>query len=114
MARQIGFDTKKKQEKAILVGIITPQQKQEQAEEYLEELAFLTLTAGARVVKRFMQRLPHPDRKYYVGSGKLEEINEFVKAQEIDIVIFDDELSPSQLRNLEQALKCKMGALGSG
>jgi GTP-binding protein HflX len=108
MARQLGFDTKKKQEKAILVGIITPQQKQEQAEEYLEELAFLTLTAGARVVKRFMQRLPHPDRKHYVGSGKLEEINEFVKSQEIDIVIFDDELSPSQLRNLEQALKCKI------
>jgi GTPase len=108
MARQLGFDTKKKQEKAILVGIITPQQKQEKAEEYLEELAFLTLTAGARVVKRFMQRLAHPDRKYYVGSGKLEEINEFVKAQEIDIVIFDDELSPSQLRNLEQALKCKI------
>src|SRR6478609_4524188 len=108
MVRQIGFDTKKKQEKAILVGIITPQQKQEQAEEYLEELAFLTLTAGARVVKRFMQRLPHPDRKSYVGSGKLEEIGEFVQAQEIDIVIFDDELSPSQLRNLEQALKCKI------
>jgi GTPase len=108
MVRQIGFDTKRKQEKAILVGIITPQQKQEQAEEYLDELAFLTLTAGARVVKRFMQRLAHPDRKHYVGSGKLEEINEFVKAQEIDIVIFDDELSPSQLRNLELALKCKI------
>jgi GTP-binding protein HflX len=108
MARQLGFDTRKKQEKAILVGVITQNQKQEQAEEYLEELAFLTLTAGARVVKRFLQRLTHPDRKSYIGSGKLEEIGEFVRAQEIDIVIFDDELSPSQLRNLEQALKCKI------
>jgi GTP-binding protein HflX len=108
MARQTGFDTRKKQEKAILVGVITQNQKQEQAEEYLEELAFLTLTAGARVVKRFLQRLTHPDRKYYIGSGKLEEIGEFVRAQEIDIVIFDDELSPSQLRNLEQELKCKI------
>jgi GTP-binding protein HflX len=108
MARQLGFDTKKKQEKAILVGVITQNQKQEKAEEYLEELAFLTLTAGARVVKRFLQRLSHPDRKTYIGSGKLEEIGEFVRAQEIDIVIFDDELSPSQLRNLEQALKCKI------
>jgi GTPase len=108
MARQLGFDTKKKQEKAILVGVITQNQKQEKAEEYLEELAFLTLTAGARVVKRFLQRLTHPDRKTYIGSGKLEEIGEFVQAQEIDIVIFDDELSPSQLRNLETALKCKI------
>lgn len=108
MARQTGFDTHKKQEKAILVGVITQQQKQEQAEEYIEELAFLTLTAGARVVKRFLQRLPQPDRKYYVGSGKLEEIEAFVKGHEIDIVIFDDELSPSQLRNLETALKCKI------
>jgi GTP-binding protein HflX len=108
MVRQIGFDTRKKQEKAILIGLITPNQKQEQSEEYLEELAFLTLTAGARVVKRFMQRLPHPDRKYYIGSGKLAEIGEYVLAQEIDIVIFDDELSPSQLRNLEQSLKVKI------
>ncbi|MES2561081.1 MAG: GTPase HflX [Bacteroidota bacterium] len=108
MARQLGFDTKKKQEKAILVGVITQNQKQEKAEEYLEELAFLTLTAGARVVKRFLQRLTHPDRKTYIGSGKLEEVGEFVRAQEIDVVIFDDELSPSQLRNLENALKCKI------
>jgi GTP-binding protein HflX len=108
MVRQTGFDTKKKQEKAILVGVITQHQTQEKSEEYLEELAFLTLTAGARVVKRFLQRLTHPDRKTYIGSGKLEEIGEFVRAQEIDTVIFDDELSPSQLRNLEQALKCKI------
>lgn len=108
MVRQTGFDTKKKQEKAILIGVITQHQTQEKSEEYLEELAFLTLTAGARVVKRFLQRLTHPDRKTYIGSGKLEEIGEFVRAQEIDTVIFDDELSPSQLRNLEQALKCKI------
>jgi GTPase len=108
MARQTGFDTHKKQEKAILIGVIAQNQKQEQAEEYLEELAFLTLTAGARVVKRFLQRLSIPDRKYYIGSGKLEEIAAFVTANEIDVVIFDDELSPSQLRNLEQSLKCKI------
>lgn len=108
MVRQTGFDTRKKQEKAILIGVITQHQTQEKSEEYLEELAFLTLTAGARVVKRFLQRLTHPDRKTYIGSGKLEEVGEFVRAHEIDTVIFDDELSPSQLRNLEQALKCKI------
>lgn len=108
MVRQIGFDTKKKQEKAILVGVISQNQQTEQAEEYLEELAFLTLTAGARVVKRFLQRLHTPDRKFYIGSGKVEEIDAFIKTNEIDLVIFDDELSPSQLRNLTQALNCKI------
>lgn len=108
MVRQTGFDTKKKQEKAILVGVISQNQQTEQAEEYLEELAFLTLTAGARVVKRFLQRLHTPDRKFYIGSGKVEEIDAFIKTNEIDLVIFDDELSPSQLRNLTQALNCKI------
>lgn len=108
MVRQTGFDTKKKQEKAILVGVISQNQQTEQAEEYLEELAFLTLTAGARVVKRFLQRLHTPDRKFYIGSGKVEEINAFIQSNEIDLVIFDDELSPSQLRNLTQALNCKI------
>lgn len=101
-------DTHKKQETAVLVGVVTQQQKLEQAEEYLDELAFLTLTAGARVVKRFLQRLPKPHAGTFVGEGKLEEIAAFVVEYEIDMVIFDDELSPSQIRNIEHTLKCKI------
>jgi GTP-binding protein HflX len=101
-------DTHKKQETAVLVGVVTQQQKLEQAEEYLDELAFLTLTAGARVVKRFLQRLPKPHAGTFVGEGKLEEIAAFVVENEIDMVIFDDELSPSQIRNIEHTLKCKI------
>lgn len=101
-------DTHKKQETAVLVGVVTQQQKIEQAEEYLDELAFLTLTAGARVVKRFLQRLPKPHSGTFVGEGKLEEIAAFVVENEIDMVIFDDELSPSQIRNIEHTLKCKI------
>lgn len=101
-------DTHKKQETAVLVGVVTQQQKIEQAEEYLDELSFLTLTAGARVVKRFLQRLTKPHSGTFVGEGKLEEIANYVREQEIDMVIFDDELSPSQIRNLEQSIKCKI------
>jgi GTP-binding protein HflX len=101
-------NTHKKQETAVLVGVVTQQQKIEQAEEYLDELAFLTLTAGARVVKRFLQRLPKPHSGTFVGEGKLEEIAAFVVENEIDMVIFDDELSPSQIRNIEHTLKCKI------
>lgn len=101
-------DTHKKQETAVLVGVVTQQQKIEQAEEYLDELSFLTLTAGARVVKRFLQRLPKPHSGTFVGEGKLEEIAAFVVENEIDMVIFDDELSPSQIRNIEHTLKCKI------
>lgn len=100
--------TAKKQEKAILIGVVTSGQKLEQAEEYLDELAFLTLTAGARVVKRFFQKLPYPNPRTFIGEGKLKEVAEFVKDQQIDMVIFDDELSPSQIRNLEQEIKCKI------
>lgn len=102
------FTTQKKQERAILVGVITQHQKTEQAEEYLDELSFLALTSGARVVKRFMQRLPYPNPRSYIGEGKLEEIAIFTKENEIDIVIFDDELSPSQIRNIEQKINCKI------
>src|SRR5262245_15155068 len=102
------INTAKKQEKAILIGVVTGQQKTEQAEEYLDELAFLTLTAGARVVKRFLQKLPYPNPRTFIGEGKLQEIAGFVKEHEIDVVIFDDELSPSQIRNLEQSIKCKI------
>lgn len=102
------IDTRKKQERAVLVGIITQQQKIEQAEEYLDELSFLALTAGAKVVKRFLQKLTYANPRTYVGEGKLIEIAEYAKEHEIDIVIFDDELSPSQIRNLEETIKCKI------
>ncbi len=108
MAKDKLHDTRKKQETAILVGVVSQQQKIEQAEEYLDELSFLTYTAGARVVKRYLQRLPKPHAGTFVGEGKLEEIATFAVEQEIDMVIFDDELSPSQIRNLEQTLKCKI------
>jgi GTP-binding protein HflX len=101
-------NTQKPQEKAILVGVIADRQKPEQAQEHLDELAFLALTAGAQVVQSFLQRLPHPHPRTFVGEGKLEEIELYVKEHEIDIVIFDDELTPAQLRNLEQHLKCKI------
>lgn len=108
MAKDKLHETHKKQETAVLVGVVTQQQKIEQAEEYLDELAFLTLTAGARVVKRFLQRLPKPHSGTFVGEGKLQEIADFVNENEIDMVIFDDELSPSQIRNIEHTLKCKI------
>lgn len=92
----------------VLVGVITQHQKQEQAEEYLEELSFLAFTAGGNVIKKFLQRLPYPNPRTYIGEGKLNEIATYVKDQEVDIVVFDDELSPSQIRNLEQTIKCKI------
>lgn len=95
-------------EKAVLVGLITREQNEEQLKEYLAELAFLAQTAGAETEEKFWQRLDRPDKRYYVGSGKLQEINDFVKAYDIDIVIFDDEISPSQQRNIEKELKCKV------
>jgi len=95
-------------ERAVLVGLVTPAQNKEKVEEYLNELQFLVETAGGIAVKRFVQKLNYPNPQTYVGSGKLEEIFQFVKAEEIDMVIFDDELGPSQLRNLEKALECKI------
>lgn len=102
------LSTAKQQEKVVIVGVITQHQKQEQAEEYLDELSFLVYTAGGRVVKRFLQRLPYPNPRTFIGEGKLNEIATYVKEEEIDIVVFDDELSPSQIRNLEQTIKCKI------
>jgi GTP-binding protein HflX len=93
-------------EPAILVGIITEFQKTNQVKEYLDELEFLADTAGAAVVKRFTQRLQHPDPRTFIGSGKVTEIKSFLENSEVNLVIFDDELSPSQLRNLERELKC--------
>ncbi len=108
MGRVKLFDTAKKKEEVVLVGVINRDQRLEQAEEYLEELAFLAHTAGAVVKKQFQQRLNFPNPRTFIGEGKLEEIEEYVTANQIDIVIFDDELSPSQLRNLEKVLKCKI------
>ena len=95
-------------EKALIVGLITPVQSKDKVEEYLNELAFLVDTAGGVVVKRFTQKLGYPNPQTYVGSGKLEEIFQYVKAEEINLVVFDDELGPSQLRNLEKVLECKI------
>jgi GTP-binding protein HflX len=93
-------------EPAILVGIMTESQKISQVEEYLDELEFLAETAGAITVKRFTQRLKHPDSTTFIGSGKVLEIKSFLEQSEINLVIFDDELSPTQLRNLEKELNC--------
>ncbi len=95
-------------ERSVLVGLITRDQNEEKLNEYLEELEFLAFTAGASVEKKFTQKMTQPDPKTFVGSGKAEEIREYVKANEIGTVIFDDELSPSQLKNLERELEVKI------
>lgn len=96
------FSTSKPQETAVLVGLVTAAQPAEKASEYLDELAFLAETAGAHTQKRFTQKMERPDPRTYVGTGKLEEIATYVKAESIDLVLFDDELSASQLRNIER------------
>jgi GTP-binding protein HflX len=108
MAKQKFYDTAIKPERAILVGIITPGQSDAQTREYLEELEFLVATAGGETIHHFTQRMQRPDRATFVGTGKLEEIKDYIKAEEIDIVVFDDELSPSQLRNIENELQIKI------
>ncbi len=108
MARQKFYETGIKAERAVLVGIVTPGQTEMQTREYLEELQFLVMTAGGETIKTFTQRMQRPDRATFVGTGKLEEIKAYVKAEEIDIVVFDDELSPSQLRNIENELQLKI------
>ena len=92
--------------RAVLVTVITERSKQRQAEEYLDELEFLAETAGIVTIRRFMQMLPSPNSRIYVGPGKLEEIAQFCEENAIDVVIFDDELSPSQTRNIEKSLPC--------
>ena len=108
MGKQKFYDTALKQERAILVGVITPGEKEEQTKEYLDELAFLVETAGGKVEKNFTQKMLKPERATFVGTGKLEEIKAYVKSEEIDTVIFDDELSPSQLRNIEREIGVKI------
>lgn len=99
------METEIYQEKAVLVGLITQHQNEERSREYLDELAFLADTAGATPDKLFFQRIDYPNPKTFVGPGKLQEIKEYVDANEIGLVIFDDELSPKQLRNIEGELK---------
>ncbi|MDN5216221.1 GTPase HflX [Fulvivirgaceae bacterium BMA12] len=102
------YSTIPAQETAVLVALINYQQSAEQAKEYLDELAFLAETSGAKTLTTFTQKLDRPDVKTFIGKGKLEEIEAYVKAKEVDMVIFDDDLSPSQVRNLEKVLKVKI------
>jgi GTP-binding protein HflX len=97
-----------KAEKAVLVGLVSKTQTEEQSREYLEELAFLAETAGAITLKRFTQKMLHPDSKTFVGKGKLEEIKTYIILKEVQVVIFDDELSGSQISNIEKILEVKV------
>lgn len=102
-------DTKEnKQETCVLVGLVTQQQSEAQLMEYFIELSFLAETAGAKTLKTFYQKYSHPDNRTYVGKGKLEEIRDYVELNEVDMVIFDDEITPAQQRNIEEEVKCKV------
>lgn len=106
----MGFIDKKeiKRERAVLIGVISQGQTEGEVSEYLDELAFLTETAGAIPLKSFVQKLEAPNSKTFLGSGKITEVEAFVKENKADIAIFDDELSPSQLRNIENILDCRV------
>ncbi|MFC7356331.1 GTPase HflX [Jejudonia soesokkakensis] len=95
-------------EKTVLIGLITQNQDEEKSEEYLDELEFLAYTAGGEVLKRFTQKLQMPNPKTFIGTGKMEEVREFVAANDVGIAIFDDELSPAQQKNIEKILQCKI------
>ena len=94
-------------EKAVLVGLITPDVSQHQASEYLDELAFLAKTAGAAPIRNFTQRLPYANNKTFVGKGKIEEVRLYVKENHVDVIIFDDDLTPSQIKNIEKIFEGK-------
>jgi GTP-binding protein HflX len=102
------IDTAPKIETAILVGVINKDQNENQVTEYLDELAFLTDTAGANVKKKFTQKLEYPNPRTFIGEGKLAEIAAYIKENDIDFVVFDDELIPSQLMNIEREFECKI------
>lgn len=102
------IEHEKKQERAVLVAVSTYEQNRERTEEYLDELEFLLETAGGIAVGRLVQPLERPNSVTYLGSGKLEELRQYVKAEEIDMAIFDDELSATQIRNLEKELECRI------
>ena len=95
-------------EKALLIGIITQQQPEKVAIESINELEFLALTAGAKTKKKVLQKMFKQSSKTFIGKGKINEVKIFIEEQKIDIVIFDDELSPTQLRNIEKILNCKI------
>ncbi|SDZ76831.1 GTPase HflX [Psychroflexus halocasei] len=97
-----------KYESAVLIGIISQHQDEEKSKEYLDELEFLTYTAGGKVKKRFQQKLDTPNPKTFIGTGKIEEIREYIEEHEIGSAIFDDELTPAQQKNIEKILKCKV------
>jgi GTP-binding protein HflX len=97
----------RKEEQAVLVGVIQKDQTEQQVQEYLDELAFLAETAGAVTIKRFVQKLQHPDSRTFVGKGKLEEIRQYIQDKNVRIIIFDDELSGAQINNIEKALEEK-------
>jgi GTPase len=104
------LDKKKKiekEERAVLVGLVHKDQTEPQVQEYLDELAFLAETAGAIAIKRFTQKLQHPDSRTYIGKGKLEEIKAYIQERDIRVVIFDDELSGAQINNIEKVLDTK-------
>ncbi len=105
---QSSHSTENVADKAVLVGVINQGQDEKQVEEYLDELAFLTETAGALPVKRFVQKLEKPNPKTFVGTGKINEISQYVEEHEINLLIFDDELSPSQLRNIEKIVNARV------
>jgi GTP-binding protein HflX len=90
------------EERAVLVGVVQKDQREHQVQEYLDELAFLAETAGAVTVKKFLQKLPHPDSRTFVGKGKLQEIRDYVKDKEVALIIFDDELSGAQIANIQE------------
>ena len=95
-------------ERAVLIAVASKKQGRERTEEYLDELAFLLETAGGVPVARFVQAMDHPSSVTYLGSGKLEEIHQYIKAEDIKLAVIDDELSATQARNMEQALECRV------
>ena len=95
-------------EKTVLIGVITQYQDEEKSAEYLDELEFLSYTAGGEVLKRFTQKMESPNPKTFLGTGKMEEVRAYVEQYEVGTAIFDDELSPAQQKNIEKILKCKV------
>ena len=95
-------------EKAVLIGVITKNQDEAQSKEYLDELEFLTYTAGGEVVKRFTQKMEIPNPKTFIGTGKIQDVQNYIKEHEIGTAIFDDELTPAQERNISRILECKV------
>lgn len=102
------IETRQDPDRAVMVGISTYESPIEKTQEYLDELAFLIETSGGVAEKRFVQKLQYKDPRTYIGSGKLEEVKEYIEASEIEFVVFDDELSPAQTRNIENILKCNV------